>query len=159
MESCEAFGGKETSMNISFSSFCLEGAQRPIAIVNEKSPPSSFVGGGSSAAIWVATRGFNSSRSKKNCDCSSFGEDLLRRARYEASRSESSLRPAPLDALAREQGSPPASRFIAGRVDSQKLHIRTFEGSTAPHCKHIFVTGAFCAADACTPARSDPFVG
>src|SRR5262249_38565274 len=160
MESCEAFGGKETSMNISFSSFCLEGAQRPIAIVNEKSPPSSFVGGGSSAAIWVATGGFNSSRSKKNCDCSSFGDDLLRRARYEASRSESSLRQATsLNAPARHRGSPPASPIIAGRVDSPKLHIRTFEGSTAPHCKHVFVTGAFCAADACTPARSDPQVG
>src|SRR5579859_7065030 len=94
MDSFESLGGKETSMNISFSSFCLEGAQRPIAIVNEKSLPSSFVCRGSSAAICVAIGGCMSSRSKKNCDCSSFGEDLLRRARYEASRSESSLRQA-----------------------------------------------------------------
>src|SRR5690348_11881873 len=65
------------------------------------------------------------------------------RARYDAKRCDSSLR----------QG---VSPLDADRVDSQKLHTRTFEGSTAPHCKHVFVTGAFCAADACTPARSDP---
>ncbi len=27
------------------------------------------------------------------------------------------------------------------------------EGSTAPHCKQVLVTGEFCAADAHTPAR------
>jgi hypothetical protein len=40
--------------------------------------------------------------------------------------------------------------------ESQKLQTRTLEGSTAPHCKHVFVTGAFCAADAPTPVRSEP---
>ncbi len=40
-------------------------------------------------------------------------------------------------------------------MESQKLQTRSLEGCTAPHCKHVFVTGAFCAADASTPARSD----
>jgi hypothetical protein len=40
--------------------------------------------------------------------------------------------------------------------ESQKLQARTLDGSTAPHCKHVFVTGAFCAADAPTPVRSEP---
>jgi hypothetical protein len=26
---------------------------------------------------------------------------------------------------------------------SQKLHERTLDASTAPHCKHVFVTGVF----------------
>ena len=30
------------------------------------------------------------------------------------------------------------------------------EGSTAPHCKQVLVTGEFCAADAHTPVRSVP---
>jgi hypothetical protein len=38
--------------------------------------------------------------------------------------------------------------------ESQKLQARTLEGSIAPQCKHVFVTGAFCAADAGTPVRS-----
>jgi len=29
------------------------------------------------------------------------------------------------------------------------------EGSTAPHCRHVFVTGCFCAADASTPVRRE----
>jgi hypothetical protein len=37
------------------------------------------------------------------------------------------------------------------KLESQKLQARTFDGSTQPHCKHVFVTGAFCAADASTP--------
>jgi hypothetical protein len=41
------------------------------------------------------------------------------------------------------------------KLESQKLQARAFEGSTQPHCKHVFVTGAFCAADASTPVRSD----
>jgi hypothetical protein len=41
------------------------------------------------------------------------------------------------------------------KLDSQKLQARAFDGSTQPHCKHVFVTGAFCAADASTPVRSD----
>src|ERR1700684_4394445 len=41
------------------------------------------------------------------------------------------------------------------KLESQKLQACAFEGSTQPHCKHVFVTGAFCAADASTPARSD----
>jgi hypothetical protein len=41
------------------------------------------------------------------------------------------------------------------KLESQKLHARAFDGSTQPHCKHVFVTGAFCAADASTPVRSD----
>jgi len=40
--------------------------------------------------------------------------------------------------------------------ESQKLQARTLDGSTAPHCEHVFVTGAFCAADAPTPVRSEP---
>src|SRR6266436_267305 len=39
--------------------------------------------------------------------------------------------------------------------ESQKSQARTLEGSTAPHCEHVFVTGAFCAADAPTPVRSE----
>ena len=41
------------------------------------------------------------------------------------------------------------------KLESQKLQARAFDGSTQPHCKHVFVTGAFCAADASTPVRSD----
>ena len=40
--------------------------------------------------------------------------------------------------------------------ESQKLQARTLDGNTAPHCKHVFVTGEFCAADARTPVRSEP---
>jgi hypothetical protein len=40
--------------------------------------------------------------------------------------------------------------------ESQKSQTRTLEGSIAPHCKHVFVTGAFCAADASTPVRREP---
>jgi hypothetical protein len=40
-------------------------------------------------------------------------------------------------------------------VESQKLQARTLEGSIAPHCKHVVVTGAFCAADASTPVRRE----
>jgi hypothetical protein len=29
----------------------------------------------------------------------------------------------------------------AENEDSQKLQFRTLEGSTAPHCKQVFVTG------------------
>jgi hypothetical protein len=39
--------------------------------------------------------------------------------------------------------------------ESQKLQPRTLDGSIAPHCEHVFVTGAFCAADAPTPVRSE----
>jgi hypothetical protein len=41
------------------------------------------------------------------------------------------------------------------KLESQKLQARTFDGSTQPHCKHVLVTGDFCAADASTPVRSD----
>jgi hypothetical protein len=41
------------------------------------------------------------------------------------------------------------------KLESQKLQACAFEGSTQPHWKHVFVTGAFCAADASTPVRSD----
>jgi hypothetical protein len=34
------------------------------------------------------------------------------------------------------------------------LQARTLDGNIAPHCEHVFVTGAFCAADAPTPVRS-----
>jgi hypothetical protein len=37
--------------------------------------------------------------------------------------------------------------------ESQKLHARTLDGSTAPHCKQVLVTDKFCAADASTPVR------
>jgi hypothetical protein len=37
--------------------------------------------------------------------------------------------------------------------ESQKLHAGTLDDSTAPHCKHVFVTDKFCAADASTPVR------
>jgi hypothetical protein len=43
----------------------------------------------------------------------------------------------------------------AENEDSQKLHVRTLESNTAPHCKHVFVTGKFCAADASTPVRRE----
>jgi hypothetical protein len=39
--------------------------------------------------------------------------------------------------------------------ESQKLQTRTLDGNTAPHCEHVFVTGAFCAADASTPVRRE----
>jgi hypothetical protein len=29
------------------------------------------------------------------------------------------------------------------KEESQKLHARTLDASTAPHCKHVFVTGVF----------------
>jgi hypothetical protein len=46
--------------------------------------------------------------------------------------------------------------MVEGKEESQKLQARTLDGSTAPHCKHVFVTGNFCAADARTPVRSEP---
>ena len=46
--------------------------------------------------------------------------------------------------------------MLEGKEESQKLQARTLDGSTAPHCKHVFVTGNFCAADARTPVRSEP---
>jgi len=69
----------------------------------------------------------------------------------------------------------PGSRFAAGlslaeisegssqiegpieKDESQKLHARTLDGNTAPHCKQVFVTGKFCAADASTPVRREHF--
>jgi len=33
--------------------------------------------------------------------------------------------------------------LVAGSAESQKLQIRTFDGSTAPQCKQVFVTGVF----------------
>ncbi|PYU75114.1 MAG: hypothetical protein DMG49_03575 [Acidobacteria bacterium] len=41
------------------------------------------------------------------------------------------------------------------KAESQKLHAHTVDGNTAPHCKQVFVTGKFCAADASTPARRE----
>jgi len=41
------------------------------------------------------------------------------------------------------------------KLESQKLHARAFDGSTQPHCKHVVVTGVFCAADASTPVRRE----
>jgi len=29
------------------------------------------------------------------------------------------------------------------KEESQKSHARTLDASTAPHCKHVFVTGVF----------------
>src|SRR5262249_34690752 len=98
------------------------------------------------------------SRSKANSDWSSLEDCFRWRARYDASRSESSLRqavspdPRALPRIARYSPGEPST---VGSTDSQKLQVRALDGSTAPHCKHVFVTGAFCAADACTPARSD----
>jgi hypothetical protein len=31
----------------------------------------------------------------------------------------------------------------AEKEESQKSHARTLDASTAPHCKHVFVTGVF----------------
>src|ERR1700732_3332614 len=45
----------------------------------------------------------------------------------------------------------------ARKWESQKLQARTLEGSTQPHCGHVFVTGGFCAADASTPVRRERF--
>ena len=42
------------------------------------------------------------------------------------------------------------------KEESQKLQARMLEGSTAPQCKQVFVTGRFCAADASTPVRREP---
>jgi hypothetical protein len=39
--------------------------------------------------------------------------------------------------------------------ESQKWQARTLDGSTAPHCEHVFVTDEFCAADASTPVRRE----
>src|SRR6266576_7333472 len=41
------------------------------------------------------------------------------------------------------------------KAESQKLQAPTLEGNTAPHCKQVFVTGKFCAADASTPVRRE----
>src|SRR5262249_55759299 len=41
------------------------------------------------------------------------------------------------------------------KVESQKLQTRTLDCCTAPHCRHVFVTGRFCAADASTPVRRE----
>jgi hypothetical protein len=41
--------------------------------------------------------------------------------------------------------------------ESQKLQPRALDGNTAPHCKHVLVTGKFCAADASTPVRREQF--
>ena len=38
---------------------------------------------------------------------------------------------------------------------SQKVQARTLDGSTAPHCKQVLVTGEFCAADAHTPVGAE----
>jgi hypothetical protein len=35
------------------------------------------------------------------------------------------------------------------------LQTRMLESNTAPHCRHVFVTGRFCAADASTPVRRE----
>jgi hypothetical protein len=43
------------------------------------------------------------------------------------------------------------------KLESQKLQARAFDGSTQPHCKHVFVTGVFCAADASTPVRRERY--
>ena len=43
----------------------------------------------------------------------------------------------------------------AGKDESQKLQARALDGRIAPHCKHVFVTDEFCAADASTPVRSE----
>ncbi len=45
---------------------------------------------------------------------------------------------------------------LTEKDESQNLHVRTLDGSTAPHCEHVFVTGEFCAADASTPVRREP---
>ena len=116
-------------MNIWPSVFCVEGADLPIAIVKEKS--SSRPDGADASSITAVVTGFGaSSGSNENCDWSSLAALRLLRARYDARRCDNSLRQA-------------ASPLVAGRLDSQKLHTRTFEGSTAPHCKHVLVTGAF----------------
>jgi hypothetical protein len=39
--------------------------------------------------------------------------------------------------------------------ESQKWQARILDGNIAPHCKHVFVTGKFCAADASTPVRRE----
>jgi hypothetical protein len=56
----------------------------------------------------------------------------------------------------RDEGSSSKEEGSAARDESQKSQTRTLEGSIAPHCKHVFVTGAFCAADASTPVRREP---
>ena len=50
----------------------------------------------------------------------------------------------------------PQRELFKEKDESQKLQARTLDGNTAPHCKHVFVTGEFCAADARTPVRSEP---
>jgi len=49
----------------------------------------------------------------------------------------------------------PQREVFKEKDESQKLQARTLDGNTAPHCKHVFVTGEFCAADARTPVRSE----
>jgi len=37
----------------------------------------------------------------------------------------------------------PQREVFKEKDESQKLQARTLDGSTAPHCKHVFVTGEF----------------
>jgi hypothetical protein len=41
------------------------------------------------------------------------------------------------------------------KLESQKRQADMPDGSIAPHCKHVLVTGCFCAADAFTPVRRE----
>src|SRR5690349_11439069 len=50
-----------------------------------------------------------------------------------------------------KDGFPLAEKAGDSPWESQKVQARTPIGSIEPHCKHVFVTGAFCAADASTP--------
>jgi hypothetical protein len=142
-----------------------------MAMVNEKS---SSAGSVASATLTARPeRGCSAGSPKGSWGCAASGLDLPRRAWYASRRSSSS----PCQAGSRSMlaATPPrrdsAFRPISprgrdapcssnedgsvGRLESQKLHARTLDGSTAPHCKHVFVTGAFCAADASTPARRE----
>jgi hypothetical protein len=50
---------------------------------------------------------------------------------------------------------PSSAVELTEKDESQKWQARILDGNIAPHCKHVFVTGKFCAADASTPVRRE----
>ena len=172
-------GGTETSISRRPSDFSLLSASRPIAIVNEKSPAATLGASSRAAACVMAGAALCSNGS---CDCVVLAGRRRLRARYASMRTLISPRHAEASSLCVEiSGTLSVARaepFAATGVwpdaqkrgeaekssceqaseendESQKLQPRTLDGSIAPHCEHVFVTGAFCAADAPTPVRSE----
>ena len=104
------------------------------------------------------------------CGC---GASTLRRVRYASRRCSSSPRqtepwstagvPWPwsifsaISPRARGAASFSTEENSVEKFESQKLQARKLDGSIAPHCEHVVVTGGFCAADASTPVRREYF--